>query len=209
MKRQQIAKKIQKILTELYPDPKPSLNALNDYTFLIAVMLSANARDAVVNKVTPQLFSKASTPEQMIQLSVEEIEKIIRPCGLGPQKARALWAMSSLLIDRFKGVVPKTFEDLESLPGVGHKTASVMMCQVFGQSAFPVDTHIHRCAQRWGLSAGKNVKQTEKDLKELFPEKEWAKIHLQIIYFAREHCPATGHNSTLCPVCSLLIPIQK
>jgi len=204
MKRKEIAKQIQKILATLYPDPKPSLNATDPYTFLIAVMLSANARDAIVNRITPRLFAKAATPERIVQLSVKEIEEIIRPCGLGPKKARAIWEMSRLLIDRFEGVVPRTFEDLESLPGVGHKTASVMMCQIFCQNAFPVDTHIHRCAKRWGLSTGKNVKQTEKDLKELFPEQEWARVHLQIIYFAREYCRATGHNPTSCPMCSSL-----
>lgn len=195
-------KKIKKILNTLYPEPPIPLIHSSPYTLLISVLLSAHCTDARVNKVTPALFAKASTPEKMILLPVKEIENLIRSCGLGPRKAKAIWELSYRLVHEFQGNVPASFEDLESLPGVGHKTASVVMSQAFHKEAFPVDTHIHRCAKRWGLSSGKNVKQTEKDLKALFPAKEWNRLHLQIIYFAREYCQARRHNISLCPICS-------
>lgn len=204
MNKKQIAKKIQGILNHLYPNPPIPLHHQDSYTLLIAVLLSAHCTDARVNKVTPKLFAKASTPEEMVMLSVDEIESIVHSCGLGPRKAKAIWELSDLLIKNYEGKVPADFEALESLPGVGHKTASVVMSQAFHQAAFPVDTHIHRCAKRWGLSAGKNVKQTEKDLKAIFPEKDWNRLHLQIIYFAREYCQALRHQVSLCPICSWL-----
>lgn len=202
MTKQEIAKKIQQILTEIYPAPPIPLHHKDSYTLLIAVLLSAHCTDKRVNQVTPTLFAAADTPEKMVQLSVEEIEKIVHSCGLGPRKAQAIWDLSRLLITNYEGKVPATFEDLESLPGVGHKTASVVMAQAFHQPAFPVDTHIHRCAKRWGLSSGRSVKQTEKDLKELFPKKEWTRMHLRIIYFGREYCQARHHDRSLCPICS-------
>lgn len=202
MKKREIAKKIDKILNQLYPNPEIPLKHYNRFTLLIAVILSAQCTDARVNLITPQLFSKAKTPQEMVKLSIDEIEKIIRPCGLAPRKAKALYHMSKLLLEKHHGEVPGTFEELESLPGVGHKTASVLMAQGFGIPAFPVDTHIHRCAKRWKLSSGKNVVQTEKDLKALFPIEDWNRIHLQIIYFAREHCPALRHHKEKCPICS-------
>lgn len=192
------------ILDRHFPSPEIPLNHLNPYTFLIAVLLSAQCTDARVNSVTPTLFAKASTPEEMILLTPYEIEQIIRPCGLAPKKSKAIWELSHLLIERHKGRVPKSLEALEQLPGVGHKTASVVMSQVFNEPAFPVDTHIHRCAKRWGLSSGKNVVQTERDLKAAFPKSTWNKLHLQIIYFARAYCPARGHDEAKCPICSKL-----
>ncbi len=197
-----IALRAQKILNTLYPEPPIPLHHTDSYTLLIAVMLSAHCTDARVNKVTPFLFAKASTPQEMVKLSVEEIVNIIRSCGLGPTKGQAIWKMSSLLLEKYQGKVPDNFEALESLPGVGHKTASVVMSQAFHQYAFPVDTHIHRLAKRWRLSSGKNVKQTEKDLKELFPKKNWNRLHLQMIYFGREYCQARVHDASLCPICS-------
>ncbi len=202
MKRQEIARKAQHILNQLYPKPAVPLHHSDAYTLLIAVLLSAHSTDARVNKVTPILFAKASTPEAMIQLEVKEIEFIIWSCGLGSRKAKAIWDLSHILLDKYEGEVPKSFEALESLPGVGHKTASVVMSQAFHQPAFPVDTHIHRLAKRWGLSSGKSVKQTEKDLKDLFPEKDWNRLHLQLIYFGREHCQARRHLKSICPICS-------
>ncbi len=204
MNKKEKAKKIQEVLDELYPAPAVPLKHTDRYTLLIAVLLSARCTDARVNLVTPHLFAKAKTPQEMIQLSVKQIQQIIRTCGLSPTKAKAIWELSKIILDKHHGEVPNTFEELEALPGVGHKTASVVMSQGFGEPAFPVDTHIHRCAKRWGLSLGKNVKQTEKDLKELFPKKDWNKLHLQIIYFAREWCPARNHDTTLCPICSWL-----
>lgn len=196
------ARKIVKILNELYPAPPIPLKHRDPYTLLIAVILSAQCTDERVNRITPLLFAKASTPEDMIRLTPQEIEDIIRPCGLAPRKSKALWELSHILIHRFQGQVPSTFEELESLPGVGHKTASVVMAQVFGQPAFPVDTHIHRCAKRWGLSSGKTVEKTEHDLKKAFPKKCWNRLHLQIIYFAREFCQARKHDTNVCPICS-------
>lgn len=196
------AKKIRLILNQLYPDPAIPLKHHSPYTLLIAVLLSAQCTDARVNLVTPHLFAKANTPQQMVQLSIKEIEESIRSCGLAPRKAKAIWELSQILIQQHAGNVPGSFELLEELPGVGHKTASVVMSQAFGKAAFPVDTHIHRCAHRWGLSSGKNVEQTEADLKRLFAKKYWNKLHLQIIYFAREYCPARNHCIESCPICS-------
>lgn len=209
MNKQETAKKIRRILNKLYPDPPIPLNHSDSYTLLIAVLLSAQCTDARVNQVTPALFTKAATPEKMCKLSVKEIQKIIHSCGLAPQKAKAIRELSHILIEKFGGKVPETFEELESLPGVGHKTASVVMAHAFHTHAFPVDTHIHRCAKRWGLSSGKNVKQTEKDLKALFPEKEWIRLHLQIIYFAREYCRAKGHVVEECPICCWANDLEK
>ena len=202
MRKKEKAEKIIKILAELYPNPKIPLHHKDCYTLLIAVLLSAQCTDARVNTITPKLFAEASTPTRMIKLSIGEIEQIIRPCGLSNNKSRAIWGLSQRLIELYHGQVPNTFEELESLPGVGHKTASVVMAQGFHVAAFPVDTHIHRCAKRWGLSSGKNVKITEKDLKKVFPEKKWIELHLQIIYFAREYCSARQHDPQNCPICS-------
>ncbi len=203
MRKQAWIQKIGSVLDELFPDPKIPLEHESPYTLLIAVLLSAQCTDARVNQVTPKLFAKASTPEEMILLSPEEIEAIIRPCGLAKNKSRAIWKLSLDLLERHEGKVPDDLESLEALPGVGHKTASVVLVQAFHKSAFPVDTHIHRLAKRWGLSSGKNVKQTEKDLKKAFSEKLWGKRHLQIIYFARIYCPALRHDPKMCPICSL------
>lgn len=208
MTRKEIARKVQRILNKLYPSPAIPLDHRDSYTLLIAVLLSAQCTDVRVNKVTPHLFAKASTPQEMVKLTVEEIEQIVRSCGLGPRKALAIWNLSRILLEKYDGKVPKTFEDLESLPGVGHKTASAVMAQAFHQPAFPVDTHIHRLAKRWGLSSGKSVKQTEKDLKELFPKKDWIRLHLQLIYFGREYCQARNHQASLCPVCCWLSDLK-
>src|SRR5688500_7143649 len=196
------AKAIEKILDRIYPEVPVPLDQEDPYTLLVAVMLSARATDVSVNLVTPILFKKADTPKKMAALKVETIREIIKPIGLSPQKAKNIHRMSEILLEEHGGKVPKTFEELESLPGVGHKTASVVMSQAFGEPAFPVDTHIHRLARRWGLSSGKNVVETERDLKEVFPEKSWNKVHLQIIFFGREYCPARGHKKEECPVCS-------
>jgi len=198
------AKKIQGVLDFLYPSPKIPLQHQNPYTLLIAVLLSAQCTDARVNTVTPKLFEKANTPGKMVALTIEEIEEIIRPCGLAQRKAHAIWTLSKIILESHQGEVPSSFEALEALPGVGHKTASVVMSQAFKQPAFPVDTHIHRCAERWGLSSGKNVVQTERDLKKLFSKSDWNRIHLQIIYFAREYCQARRHDAAACPICSIL-----
>lgn len=197
------AKRIASILDEYYPTPAIPLLHQDPYTLLIAVLLSAQCTDARVNQVTPVLFAKASSPQKMITLTIEEIISIIRTCGLFHRKAKAIWSLSKILVDQYHGKVPASFEELEALPGVGHKTASVVMSQAFQHPAFPVDTHIHRCAKRWGLSNGKNVVETENDLKTLFPKRTWNKVHLQIIYFAREFCQARGHNPDKCPICSL------
>lgn len=196
-----MSKHILSILDALFPDPKIPLLHKDPYTLLIAVLLSAQCTDARVNQITPKLFALADTPEKMILLTPKEIEDIIRPCGLAPTKSKAIWKLSQDLIEKHKRTVPKTLKELEELPGVGHKTASVVMIQAFQKPAFPVDTHIHRCAHRWGLSNGKTVEQTEKDLKKFFPKKTWAKVHLQIIYYARKYCPARGHEIKNCPIC--------
>jgi endonuclease-3 len=169
-------------------------------------LLSAQCTDVRVNQVTPTLFAKADSPQKMVQVSVEDIRAIIRPCGLSPRKSQAIYDLSHILIEKHGGIVPQSFEDLEKLPCVGHKTASVVMSQAFGVPAFPVDTHIHRLAQRWGLASGKNVEDTEKSLKSLFPIEKWNKLHLQIIYFGREYCPARGHKVEHCPICKAFAP---
>ncbi len=203
MSKTEKVKHITSILEELYPETPVPLDNTSPYTLLVAVLLSAQCTDERVNKVTPFLFEKADNPFDMIKLSVEEIRQIIRPCGLSPTKSKAIFNLSHILIDKYNGEVPKTLEQLEELPGVGHKTASVVVSQAFGVPAFPVDTHIHRLAYRWKLSTGKNVVKTEKDLKRLFPEEIWNKLHLQIIFFGREYCPARGHDAEKCPICSL------
>ena len=195
---------IQNILEQLYPETPVPLNHKDAYTLLIAVLLSAQCTDERVNQITPALFAKADNPYDMIKLSVEEIREIIRPCGLSPAKSKGIWGLSNIIIEQHGGQVPESFEALEALPSVGHKTASVVMSQAFGHPAFPVDTHIHRLATRWKLSNGKNVQQTEKDLKRLFPMNTWNKLHLQIIFFGRQYCPARGHKVEECPICSAL-----
>ncbi len=181
-------------LENLFPEVPIPLNHKDPYTLLIAVLLSAQCTDERVNKITPQLFKRANNPYEMVKLSVSEIKEIIKPCGLSPMKSKGIYGLSKIIIEKHEGNVPKSFEDLEELPGVGHKTASVVMSQAFGVPAFPVDTHIHRLMYRWGLSNGANVKQTEKDAKRLFPIKKWNKLHLQIIYYARKYSPARGWN---------------
>ncbi len=195
---------VAKQLEKFYPETPIPLDHKDPYTLLIAVLLSAQCTDERVNKITPLLFAKADTPQEMINLSVEEIREIIKPCGLSPQKSKAIFDLSHILIDKHNGEVPQDWEALEALPGVGHKTASVVMSQAFGVPAFPVDTHIHRLANRWTLSTGKNVKKTEEDLKRMFKKETWNKIHLQIIFFGREYCPARGHNAEECPICSVI-----
>jgi len=192
---------IMRILEELYPETPVPLQSENPYTFLIAVLLSAQCTDERVNKTSPALFSIANHPREMVKLDVQEIEDIIRPCGLAPRKSAAISKLSEILLEKYQGNIPQTMEELEMLPGVGHKTASVVMSQIFNEPAFPVDTHIHRLAYRWKLSTGKNVVKTEKDLKRLFPRSSWNKLHLQIIFFGREYCPARGHNPYHCPIC--------
>ncbi len=192
---------ISEILEKLYPEVPVPLDHKDPYTLLIAVLLSAQCTDLRVNKTTPALFKLADTPQKMIKQDVEQIREIIKPCGLSPRKSKAIHKLSQILIEQHKGEVPQSFEDLEKLPGVGHKTASVVMAQAFGVPAFPVDTHIHRLAYRWALSTGKNVDKTEKDLKRIFPKEKWNKLHLQIIFFGREFCPARGHDFNTCPIC--------
>ena len=178
------------------------LDHKDPYTLLIAVLLSAQCTDERVNKITPLLFEQADNPHDMVKLSIEEIKEIIRPCGLSPMKSKGIFGLSEILINKHQGKVPDNFEDLEALPAVGHKTASVVMSQAFNHPAFPVDTHIHRLMYRWNLSSGKNVVQTEKDAKRLFPKEIWNKLHLQIIFYGREYCPARSHNPHTCPICS-------
>ncbi len=201
MKRAEKAERIQKILDRIYPEPPIPLDHGDAFTLLIAVLLSAQCTDARVNQVTPALFARASTPAEMAKLSADEVLAFIRSCGLAPQKSKAIARLARILVDEHGGAVPKSFEALEALPGVGHKTASVVMAQAFGEPAFPVDTHIHRLAARWGLSSGKNVETTERDLKALFPRESWNALHLQIIYFGREYCPARGHDLAACEIC--------
>ena len=202
MTRAEKAERVQAILDELYASPPIPLDHRDPYTLLIAVLLSAQTTDERVNKVTPALFAAASNPAAMVKLGEKRIHEHIRTCGLAPAKAKNIAALSKILVEKYGGTVPRELERMEELPGVGHKTASVVASQAFGQHAFPVDTHIHRLAARWGLSSGKNVDQTEKDLKTLFPPESWNKLHLQIIYFGREHCPARGHDLASCRVCS-------
>ncbi len=201
-KLRQKATEIAKILDELYPETPIPLDHGDNYSLLVAVLLSAQCTDVRVNQVTPHLFAKANNPADMVKQSVKEIEDIIRPCGLSPRKSQAIFDLSNILLEKYEGQVPNDWSALEALPGVGHKTASVVMSQGFGVPAFPVDTHIHRLAERWGLSSGKNVEETERDLKALFPESSWNKLHLQIIFYGREHCPARGHNADKCLICS-------
>ena len=198
------ARFILKELQDRYPDPKPPLDHRNPFTFLVAVALSAQTTDARVNLVTPALFDRAPTPEKMAALTPGEILSYIRTCGLAPTKAKNVQKLSQILCEKFGGEVPKTFEELESLPGVGHKTASVVMSQIYGVPAFPVDTHVHRLAKRWKLSSGKSVEITESDLKSLFPKEHWSKLSLQIIFYGREQCSARGCDGKTCPICSRL-----
>lgn len=199
--RQRRAAHAARRLAELYPHPPIPLDHRDPYTLLVAVLLSAQCTDRRVNEVTPRLFARAAAPAAMAALPVEEIGEIVRPCGLGPQKARAIHELSRLLVERHAGQVPASFAELEALPGVGHKTASVVMAQAFSVPAFPVDTHIHRLARRWGLSAARNVRETERDLKDLFPPSEWNPLHLRIIYYGREHCTARGCDGRRCLLC--------
>lgn len=202
MRRAKRAKRIGEILDKLYPEPPIPLQHRDPFTLLVAVLLSAQTTDAQVNKVTPALFARASAPEAMAALSVEEILSCIRTCGLAPTKAKNVKKLAETLVSEHGGKVPRDMEALERLPGVGHKTASVVMSQAFGEPAFAVDTHIHRLAHRWRLSNGKSVEQTERDLKKVFPREEWSRRHLQIIYFGRQYCPARGHDVAACPICS-------
>ena len=209
MTRAERAAFIDRRLAELYPSPAIPLDHKDAYTLLIAVLLSAQCTDKRVNETTPRLFALADTPEKMARQTVAEINAIVRPCGLAPRKAEAIHALSAMLIAKHGGVVPRTFAELEELPGIGHKSASVIMTQVFGVPAFPVDTHIHRLAQRWKLTTGKSVAQTEADLKKLFPQEHWNPLHLRIIYYGREHCTAWGCDGTKCEICRELFPERK
>ncbi len=214
MKKSEKVAFIQQKLDELYPETPIPLDHQDPYTLLVAVLLSAQCTDVRVNQVTPHLFDRADNPAAMRLVPVEEIREIIKPCGLSPRKSAAISSLSHILMDKYNGEVPASFEALEELPGVGHKTASVVMSQAFGVPAFPVDTHIHRLITRWGLTSGKNVEQTEQDAKRLFPESTWNKLHLQIIFFGREYCPARGHQPETCPICSVVgsketLPLKK
>ncbi|SMF43663.1 DNA-(apurinic or apyrimidinic site) lyase /endonuclease III [Alteromonadaceae bacterium Bs31] len=209
MLKKERAHYILKELQRLYPEPPIPLDHKDPYTLLVAVLLSAQCTDERVNQVTPSLWQLADNCVDMASKEVEAIKAIIRPCGLSPQKSKAIKRLSEILIEEHEGQVPADMEALERLPGVGHKTASVVMAQAFGEPAFPVDTHIHRLAQRWGLSNGKNVAQTEKDLKKLFPKEKWNELHLQIIYYGREYCSARGCDGTICPICTTCYPKRK
>jgi endonuclease-3 len=200
---------IDRRLAELYPNPAIPLDHTNAFTLLVAVLLSAQCTDKRVNLTTPRLFALADTPAKMATLSVEDINAIVRPCGLAPRKAQAIHALSEILVKKHGGEVPRTFEELQELPGIGHKSASVVMTQAFGIPAFPVDTHIHRLAQRWKLTSGRSVEQTESDLKKLFPREHWNPLHLRIIYYGREHCTAWGCDGTKCEICRELFPDRK
>lgn len=201
MKKKDRVEFIAETLERLYPETPVPLDHQDPYTLLVAVLLSAQCTDERVNKITPGLFSRANNPFDMAQVPVDEIREIIKPCGLSPFKSKAISGLSQILVEKYQGEVPQSFEELEALPGVGHKTASVVMSQAFGVPAFPVDTHIHRLAKRWKLSSGKSVDQTEKDLKRLFPRDSWNKLHLQIIFYGREFCPARGHQEENCLIC--------
>jgi len=196
-------------LAEFYPETPVPLVHRDAFTLLVAVLLSAQCTDKRVNEVTPALFALAGTPEKMMHVPVEKIHAIIRSCGLAPQKAKAIAGLSRMLVERHGGAVPRTFEELEELPGVGHKTASVVMAQAWRVPAFPVDTHIHRLAQRWGLSNGRSVEQTERDLKALFPRAHWNQLHLRIIFYGREHCTARGCDGTVCEICRTVYPNRR
>jgi len=202
MTRAEKARRIERILEELYPSPAIPLGHRDPFTLLVATVLSAQCTDKRVNLVAPELFAVADTPGAMARIPVAEIKRIIRPCGLAPAKSKAISGLSRIICEHHGGRVPDSLAELEALPGVGHKTASVVVSQAFDKPAFPVDTHIHRLAARWGLSSGTSVARTERDLKALFPEARWRDLHLQIIYFGREHCPARGHDLTACPICS-------
>tara|TARA_B100000214_G_scaffold367831_1_gene338495 strand:+ start:581 stop:1261 length:681 start_codon:yes stop_codon:yes gene_type:complete len=202
MKRKEKAERIQTMLEKLYPETPVPLDHETPFQLLIAVLMSAQTTDLKVNQVTPELFKQGPTPEKMAMLEVSKIQSLIREVGLAPTKAKNIRRLSELLIERHQGTIPNTFEELEALPGVGHKTAGVVLAQAFGIPAFPIDTHIHRLAARWGLSNGKNVDKTEKDLKAIFPKEAWNSLHLQIIFFGREYCPARYHDLTQCPICS-------
>lgn len=206
MTRGERAARVAVVLEDLYPETPIPLDHRDPYTLLIAVLLSAQCTDARVNTVTPILFARADTPQAMMKVPVEDIQAIIRPCGLSPRKAQAISGLSRILVEKYGGEVPQSFEALEELPGVGHKTASVVMSQAFGFPAFPVDTHIHRLAQRWKLTTGKSVAQTEADLKKLFPESSWNQLHLRIIFYGREHCSARGCSGFTCGLCRELFP---
>jgi endonuclease-3 len=203
------AEYIQMELERLFPETPIPLDHKDAYTLLIAVLLSAQCTDVRVNQVTPALFKRADNPKKMVKLKIEDIEEIVRPCGLGPRKAKAIYELSQIILERHNGKVPATFEELENLPGVGHKTASVVMAQAFGVPAFPIDTHIHRLAQAWGLTSGKNVEQTETDLKALFPKELWNKLHLQIIFYGREYCTARQCDALQCKMCQIMFPKRK
>jgi endonuclease-3 len=201
MKKKERVEFISQTLERLYPETPVPLDHKDPFTLLVAVLLSAQCTDERVNKITPALFETADNPFDMAQVPVDDIREIIKPCGLSPFKSKAISGLSQILVEKYNGEVPQSFEELEALPGVGHKTASVVMSQAFGVPAFPVDTHIHRLAERWKLSSGKNVDQTEKDLKRLFPKETWNKLHLQIIFYGREFCPARGHKLENCLIC--------
>ena len=209
MLRKERAAYIQNRLQQLYPETPIPLDHKDPYTLLIAVLLSAQCTDVRVNQITPLLFARADTPRDMVKLSVEEIQEIIRPCGLSPMKSKGIAGLSQILLDEHGGEVPADIKALEALPAVGHKTASVVMAQAFGVPSFPVDTHIHRLAQRWGLTSGKNVAQTERDLKRIFPESRWNDLHLQIIFYGREYCTAHGCDGRVCPICRSVYPDRK
>ncbi len=207
--KQERAAWIDRRLAELYPRTPVPLDHRDPFTLLVAVLLSAQCTDKRVNLTTPALFALADTPEKMARLSVAQIDAIVRPCGLAPRKAQAIRGLSEILVAQHGGQVPRTFDELEALPGVGHKTASVVMAQAWGVPAFPVDTHIHRLAQRWKLTSGKNVEQTEADLKKLFPREHWNALHLRIIFYGREHCTAHGCDGTVCEICRTVAPERK
>lgn len=209
MTKTERARWIQRRLDELYPSTPVPLDHDDAFTLLVAVLLSAQCTDVRVNQVTPHLFALGRTPQALARVPVEAIEAVVRPCGLGPQKARAIRRLSEILVTEHGGEVPADLEALEKLPGVGHKTAQVVMAQAFGVPSFPVDTHIHRLAQRWELTTGRSVVQTERDLKRLFPESAWNRLHLQIIFYGREHCSARGCDGTICPLCRELFPSRR
>lgn len=196
-------------LEELYPEVPIPLDHTDNYTLLVAVLLSAQCTDERVNQITPKLFELADNAHDMAKQKIEDIQEIIRPCGLSPRKSKAILELSKMIVEQYNGEVPESFEQMEKFPGVGHKTASVVMSQGFGHPAFPVDTHIHRLAQNWKLTNGKNVEQTEKDLKRLFPKESWNKLHLQIIFYGRDYCTARGCKGLVCPICTTLYPKRK
>ncbi|MDB4408957.1 endonuclease III [Akkermansiaceae bacterium] len=209
MLKQERADYVLKRLEELYPETPVPLDHTNSFTLLVAVLLSAQCTDKRVNIQTPALFKKADSAKKMVKLSVEEIDSYVRPCGLAPRKAKAIHGLSEILLEKHRGEVPADWEALEELPGVGHKTASVVMSQAFGFPAFAIDTHIHRLAQRWKLTDGRSVTKTEADLKELFPRDSWSKLHLQIIFYGRDYCSARGCDGTVCEICRYLFPRRK